>query len=195
MALRQYGRYRLMVATDDGESMGRTSIQVSDELADELYSRKNRGESYEDVIWRLIEDVDASDDIAESGVSATGPDSRPEPDQPPAGTTEQPESALGEVESVLEDVEFPTTKDRGDCVEAVRAAYEYLQENEKATMREFVQEVMPEHPVGYDVPDLEPGERYRGAWWRKVVKPGLNALPDVESPPRGGSDWAYTGDR
>jgi len=38
--------------------MGRTSIQVSDELADELYERKQRGESYEDVIWRLIEKTD-----------------------------------------------------------------------------------------------------------------------------------------
>jgi len=38
--------------------MGRTSIQVSDELADELYERKERGESYEDVIWRLMEDSD-----------------------------------------------------------------------------------------------------------------------------------------
>lgn len=45
---------------DAGEAiggMGRTSIQVSDELADELHDRKSRGESYEDVIWRLIEDV------------------------------------------------------------------------------------------------------------------------------------------
>jgi predicted CopG family antitoxin len=37
-------------------SMGRTSIQVTDELADELHERKDRGDSYEDVIWRLIED-------------------------------------------------------------------------------------------------------------------------------------------
>jgi len=36
--------------------MGRTSIQVSDELADELYERKERGESYEDVIWRVLEE-------------------------------------------------------------------------------------------------------------------------------------------
>lgn len=35
--------------------MGRTSIQVSEELADELYSMKSRGETYEDVIWRLVE--------------------------------------------------------------------------------------------------------------------------------------------
>jgi predicted CopG family antitoxin len=36
--------------------MGSTSIRVSEELADELHNRKNRGDSYEDVIWRLIED-------------------------------------------------------------------------------------------------------------------------------------------
>lgn len=35
--------------------MGRTSIQVSEELADELHDRKDRGDSYEDVIWQLIE--------------------------------------------------------------------------------------------------------------------------------------------
>lgn len=41
--------------------MGRTSIGVSDELADELHSRKERGDSYEDVIWRLIKAADESD--------------------------------------------------------------------------------------------------------------------------------------
>lgn len=47
------------MATENAiEDMGITSIQVSDELADELYERKTRGESYEDVIWRLIEEVD-----------------------------------------------------------------------------------------------------------------------------------------
>jgi predicted CopG family antitoxin len=42
--------------------MGRTSIQVSDELADELHDRKDRGDSYEDVIWRLIEVADGGKD-------------------------------------------------------------------------------------------------------------------------------------
>jgi hypothetical protein len=42
--------------------MGRTTIQISDELADELYSRKERGESYEDVIWRNLDgDSEASE--------------------------------------------------------------------------------------------------------------------------------------
>jgi len=43
-----------MDATVLADDMGRTSIQVSDELADELHDRKERGESYEDVIWRLV---------------------------------------------------------------------------------------------------------------------------------------------
>lgn len=39
----------------NGNMADGTTIRVSDKLADELYSRKQRGESYEDVIWRLIE--------------------------------------------------------------------------------------------------------------------------------------------
>lgn len=50
-----------MVTTADVESMGRTSIQVSEELADELHDRKDRGDSYEDVIWRLIEQAETTD--------------------------------------------------------------------------------------------------------------------------------------
>ena len=47
-----------MDATEKRPDMGKTSIQVTDELADELYNRKQRGESYEDVIWRLIDESD-----------------------------------------------------------------------------------------------------------------------------------------
>ena len=38
--------------------MSDTSIRVSTDLADELHKRKSRGDSYEDVIWRLIEKAD-----------------------------------------------------------------------------------------------------------------------------------------
>lgn len=34
-----------------------TTVRITDELADELYDRKQRGDSYEDVIWRLIEEA------------------------------------------------------------------------------------------------------------------------------------------
>ena len=46
-------------------NMGDTSIRISEELADELYDRKNRGESYEDVIWRLISKENDSDNPSE----------------------------------------------------------------------------------------------------------------------------------
>lgn len=50
------------MADPNPEVMGRTTIQISDELADELYSRKERGESYEDVIWRELGGVDGDAD-------------------------------------------------------------------------------------------------------------------------------------
>ena len=33
-----------------------TSIRVTTELADELHDRKERGQSYEEVIWQLLEE-------------------------------------------------------------------------------------------------------------------------------------------
>ena len=38
-----------------------TSIRVTHDLADELFDRKRRGESYEDVIWRLIDEADSDE--------------------------------------------------------------------------------------------------------------------------------------
>lgn len=45
----------VMVIDETSPTVSETSIRVSHELADELHDRKNRGDSYEDVIWRLIE--------------------------------------------------------------------------------------------------------------------------------------------
>lgn len=52
---------------------------------------------------------------------------------------------------------------------------------------------MPEHPLGYDAEDAlatvdAEDERYRGSWWRKVIRPGLAALDGVEKPP-GANEW------
>jgi len=51
-----------MASTPDPDGMGRTSIQVSDELADELHELKDRGDSYEDVIWRLLDEGGGNDE-------------------------------------------------------------------------------------------------------------------------------------
>ena len=42
--------------TETADMVDHTSIRVTPELADELHSRKERGDSYEDVIWRLLEE-------------------------------------------------------------------------------------------------------------------------------------------
>lgn len=55
-------------------------------------------------------------------------------------------------------------------------------------MQKIVIDMMPDHSIGYDVPDLEPGDRYRGMWWRRIVKFGLEALPEVEYRDDGASD-------
>lgn len=108
-------------------------------------------------------------------------------------TGSRPESGSG-----LDGVDFPSGRDREACEAAVRAARDYLREDGPATKAELVRAIMPEHPLGYDVDGalakIEAGDRYRGAWWRRVVSPGLAALDDVEKPPAGGSEWRYTGD-
>jgi len=42
--------------TETNDMVEHTSIRVTPELADELHARKERGDSYEDVIWRLLEE-------------------------------------------------------------------------------------------------------------------------------------------
>jgi len=79
----------------------------------------------------------------------------------------------------LEDVDFPSSRTRDECIEVVHAAREYLRDVSSASMRDFVNDVLPEHPIGYEVVTVDEGERYRGAWWRKVVRPGLEAAPGV----------------
>lgn len=173
-----------MDATTDPPDMGRTTIQVSDELADELHSRKSRGESYEDVIWNLIEQGDEG----ESGESASTEASATEVQH---DAREAPESAPEQTESIGRLESFPQTQDVDDCLRAVHAARDFLKEEGPASMREIVNNVMPEHPLGYDIPELETGERYRGTWWRKIVQPGLKELDDVEYR-ENHADYRYT---
>jgi len=128
-------------------------------------------------------------------------DRTPEPaaDQSPTDTPPTPtpaEDASPDTQP-FDGVDFPTGKDREQCFEAINAAREYLRAEGPATMREIVSAVHPDYPLGYDVDaalaKVEAGERYRGAWWRRIVKPGLDAAGDVQSPAPGQSNWRYTG--
>ena len=98
------------------------------------------------------------------------------------------------LDAVLADL--PSTVDPDAARGAVLAAREYLIKHGPAAKADFVRGVMREHPLGYD-PDaalakIEAGERFRGAWWRRVIKPGLKAIDGVEKPPRGASEWKAT---
>ena len=98
----------------------------------------------------------------------------------------------------LDTVDFPATRERDACEDAVHAARDYIRANGGTTKAELVRDVMPEHALGYDVDaalaKVGSDERYRGGWWRSVVKPGLEALDDVEKPPRGRSTWKPAGE-
>lgn len=102
-----------------------------------------------------------------------------------------------DIRRAISEVDFPSGRDPEACVEAVLVAREHLRENGPASMRELVAEVMPDHPLGYEVPEIEDGDlvadRYRGAWWRKIVRPGLKACDDVQ-PATGGGDYRYVGE-
>lgn len=45
-----------MVTETDPASMGRTTISLDEETADKLHEMKRRGDSYDDVVRRLIEE-------------------------------------------------------------------------------------------------------------------------------------------
>jgi hypothetical protein len=136
------------------------------------------------------------DSVGEDAARAdAGDDPTEHPADPP--TDAHDADAVGEEETldtVLADL--PSTVDPDAAREAILAAREYLIKHGTATKADFVREVMRDHPLGYD-PDaalakIEAGERFRGAWWRRVIKPGLKAINGVEKPPRGASEWKAT---
>jgi hypothetical protein len=180
-----------------------TTIRVSDEVADELHARKQRGESYDDVLRRLLwGDAEAAESPPEEAAAEEAPDPDPGAEAEAAKVAgPSPAAEPGSAEWVgyyLErmDEDLPSGVEFVEATKAVAAAREHIDAEGEATMREIVRAVMPEHPLGYNVEDaletIDAGDRFRGAWWRRVVKPGLEALPDVRKPPTGRSDWSMT---
>jgi len=65
-----YGGSYMSTETEAAD-MTDTSIRVTHDLADELHDRKDRGDSYEDVIWELIEEADGESAAADPREEAT----------------------------------------------------------------------------------------------------------------------------
>ena len=107
------------------EYMGQSSMRCSDDLLDKLHEMKERGESYEDVVWRLI-------DSHEGGTEETRVDER--------------EEALQ-----LDDVEIDVPGS-GDLerrrTRAIEKMAELLREEGTAEKQDFLELVDPDD-VGY----------------------------------------------
>ena len=186
----------LPTTSDVADAVGcahRTALHHLNRLEEE--GRVNSRMAGRAKLWRVLHD-------AESGAHASRepPASQDDRDRDTTAADERRETPESEGESApLDDVlaDLPSTVDPDAARDAILAARDYLEKRETATKADFVGRVMRDYPLGYD-PDaalakLEAGERFRGAWWRKVVKPGLEAFDDVEKPPRGASDWKVVG--
>jgi len=148
-----------------------TTITISEDVWQHLHRQKRPGDSFDDVLRRELFD----------------------PDRDPGPRSETETLDDGPDRSPYETVEFPTGVNRADAIAAIDAAAELIEREREATMREIVGEVSREHPLKYGVQEVEDGERYRGAYWRKVVKPGLEAHPAVEKPSGGQRAWRWVG--
>lgn len=177
-----------MSVAQEAEDMVKYQFEIDDDTWERWKNTVPRTKSLEERIIELIE-ADTEGRVDKKS-------------QPTSTSAAEPQTARGEpgkgegqpAEDALQGLSFPSGVSHEDGAGAILAARDYLQEHGNATMREIVLEVMPEHPLKYDPPEsLETGDRYRGAWWRNVVKPGLEALDDVEKPGRGGSEWEYVG--
>lgn len=104
-------------------------------------------------------------------------------DKDGSATVQKPSSQADDADASrdwIDAIDVPQGKDSLDCAEVVIRSRDHLDENGPASARQIVMAVMPDHSLGYDVPDLDTGDRYRGAWWRRIVQPGLQAHPGVE---------------
>jgi len=178
--------------------MGRTTIQVSEELADELHGRKERGESYEDVIWRLVDaaaagaqeprvephtDTDARTDMADtqSGETDVQTDT--------ADLEERMEATLADLDITGRGAETKEVRR-----EAARYAWNELRDRGEATTQEIANAAFDEYAdsrLGYSASE----NHYRGyTFWDSFARDVMKQLPGVESPPERGNTWRFDED-
>lgn len=190
-----------------------STAEVADELPIKRRGTLNRLQQLEDddviqskpiggrnTVWWL-DDVPGDEDLHtanarlhtvadESGADVPGPDRRA-----PALEGDIPSDVAEALEAAIADEDthaIPGHVDREAALAAVRASYEYVQENGPAGKSDIVPAVMPEHSLGYDVEEAlakieNEDEQYRGSWWRKVVRPAFGKLEDVKY--KNGSGW------
>lgn len=153
------------------------TVEISEPVWRDLMLKKNPGESFDDVLRREYNLGNGTTDPVDTHVR----EEEPEPDDGP--------------DDPLNELEFPAGVERDAALDTINEAIEYIQEQQGASKKEIVRAVMKDRPLKYSydaaIEKIESPKRYRGAWWRRIVKPGLEASPRVVKPEPGQSEWQY----
>jgi hypothetical protein len=178
-----------MTIANGADDMGRTTIQVSDELADELHDRKDRGESYEDVIWGLM--GEGATRSSDSDPQGEGGGSTPADRRGESGETH---TARDEAEHRLRQLDLSGSGSKYELrIEAILSFYDYLRENEgeRVTKRELENFA--------DETDLDPGYSSFTSLWSNWVKKNedqgraQNTLTELPGVKMDGDEYIYEG--
>lgn len=174
------------------------SVETLSDRLDDLHERgllARADEKLPGVRWRLAPEATDGESLPEERVetdteaqttkvtgSETPPHEEETPETPPpdpqAGTSAPPHERSPDA---IEAFDPPGTLEEKDLRRgALRRAYNYLRRRGRARRTDFESDVFPEAPGGYESPDE--------GWWRDVVRPGLDALPDVEAVGEG-DEW------
>lgn len=87
-------------------------------------------------------------------------------------------------EGLIEEVDLPGTgKTLQARREALTASYRYLREHPEAKKSDFLQDVFPDHPAGFETAE---------GWWN-ALQPALADLPGVDPPKERGHIWHFLG--
>lgn len=197
-------------------SEGTTTIQISIENYKRLNGMKNPGDSFDDVLGRVLDEREAFQERLQRDKQESGSESESETvdrqkkassgfsvkeetigeeEADPAPSIESENSrqmALSstnrledDVEQAILELDLSTSASRKKWIPAVRGAYRYLKENGQASKQDFIDDVFPDAPAGYE---------NEQTWWRKVIRPGLSGLPGVRKPNAGGQ-WEFAGEQ
>jgi predicted CopG family antitoxin len=134
--------------------METTTIEVREDQADALHDLKDRGDSYKDVIERLLALAEDAQDGRLASLRA-------------------PETALEERREAVKALEIPGQGDaEAQRREAVRAVVEHLERQERAPKSELVE-------IGAELA----GDTYadKQSLWKNLAQPALADLELVES--------------
>lgn len=147
---------------------GSTTISIPEWLADELYERKGRGESYADVIERLLEAEAAAEPMPEAD------DSRTEENAERAETAPESDTLTDTLDRIADESIRGSGAKHAERKEAFLAVVDYLREHGSATPDDFKRELYPDHTARHTK-----GNDPAHSWWKNSIYPPLSALAEA----------------